>query len=267
MHDRFNGIFYGPHLPVVEPGPWYHTFQEHTIKTAITADHAGFDWDMALSILGHDVLVKESYRNLLRFSGRPDLFIDIGANYGTHSILFLVCGVRTISFEPNALCHRSFRELCLMNNVIPQIEEVALGVSNEPLQLSFPQGAEWLGSTKVEVVETLKTRHSLISRTVQQKRLDDYVSALAGNNDIVIKIDTEGGEADVLRGAGEIIDRFHPTIIFECLPGARTEMLSVVQDMKYKVVRLPLRRDEDTPAMSLDAFHNAPETNFGAIPK
>src|SRR5262245_16874733 len=114
MHDRFNGIFYGPHLPVVEPGPWYHTFEGHAIKTAITAKHAGFDWDMALSILGHDVLVKESYRNLLRFSKRPDLFIDIGANYGTDSILFLVCGVRTISFEPNALCHRSFRELCLM---------------------------------------------------------------------------------------------------------------------------------------------------------
>jgi hypothetical protein len=58
------------------------------------------DWGLSLLVAGHDVEIKETYRYLLE-ERKPKLFFDIGANYGTHSLIFLTHGVRTISFEPN----------------------------------------------------------------------------------------------------------------------------------------------------------------------
>ena len=40
-----------------------------------------------VSIVGHDIEVKETYAALIASDHRPTLFLDVGANYGLHSIL------------------------------------------------------------------------------------------------------------------------------------------------------------------------------------
>jgi hypothetical protein len=65
------------------------------------------DWFLALATLGDDSTVKKTYAAIVSSSRKPDLFLDVGANYGTHSLLFLAHGIRTWSFEPNARCYYS----------------------------------------------------------------------------------------------------------------------------------------------------------------
>jgi FkbM family methyltransferase len=267
IHSRFKALFYGDVGTRIEPGLWHNDFAGKQIISAISASQAGSDWDLALSILGHDAQVKQSYRNFIHAPRRPELFIDIGANYGTHSILFLVHGVETISFEPNVLCYRRFRELCAMNNVVPRIEAVALGASSQSIDLSFPEGEEWLGSTQSDVIEVLRKTRPLQTRNVQQRRLDDLAPALSGHRDILIKIDTEGAEADVLEGGKAVIKEFYPTIIFECLDRARPKIFTLLQSLGYRITALPLCFGTVSPALEYTAFCNDARTNFGAVPK
>lgn len=103
------------------------------------------EWDLALSMLGHELEVKHTYLNLIRLQ-RPKLFFAIGANYGLHSTMFLIHGVPTVSFEPNPRCHEYFRKLALRNHVQCDIQQLALGAAEGWVQVSFPDRETWLGS-------------------------------------------------------------------------------------------------------------------------
>jgi hypothetical protein len=79
------------------PGTWPITFLGRRILLPLRKETFWLDWGLSLATLGHDSDVKQTYRTLLQSLRRPDLFIDVGANYGTHSVLFLGSGVETIS--------------------------------------------------------------------------------------------------------------------------------------------------------------------------
>src|SRR4051794_6146166 len=87
IHGKFVKIFYGKHIE----GRWNLHFSNRSITVPLTRGTSWLDWTVALSILGHDIDVKRVYLSAITSPvDRPDLFIDIGANTGTHSILFLV---------------------------------------------------------------------------------------------------------------------------------------------------------------------------------
>jgi hypothetical protein len=71
-------------------GSWHIVFANKIIQMPLSAARFWLDWDLAVSIVGHDLEIKEEYEILINSTERPELFIDIGANYGTHSLLFLV---------------------------------------------------------------------------------------------------------------------------------------------------------------------------------
>src|SRR5438477_355164 len=64
------------------------------------------------------------------------------------SIRWLLHGVRTISFEPNANCHSYLQMLCFKNGVGCEIAPVAFGSWEGTATLSFSPGEEWLGTTR-----------------------------------------------------------------------------------------------------------------------
>jgi FkbM family methyltransferase len=76
--------------------------------------------------------------------------------------------------------------------------------------------------------------------TAKVCRLDDVVSDLKINRLDVLKIDVEGGELNVLRGARQSIVRFRPSIIvemnaetFRSAGYASGDLCSLLQDLKY----------------------------------
>src|SRR5262249_486601 len=138
VHSRFATLF-REDVGQPPPGLWVVYFEGRKITLPIRAGWFWLDWDTALSILGHEIEIKKTYRYLLGSASAPELFVDIGANYGTHSLLFLTAGVSTLSFEPNGDCFEYFDICCRRNNLSPAWKKVALGSSIGTGSLCFPE--------------------------------------------------------------------------------------------------------------------------------
>lgn len=261
-HRRFAKVFRGSPPDTMADGLWSVDFAGRAVLVPLTAERLWLDWDVALSLLGHDNEVKATYAALLRGDAPPDLFLDVGANYGLHSLLFLVHGVRTVSFEPNDSCHDYFREVCRLNGVQPTIEAVALGEHPGVVDLVFPEGDTWLGT-----VTAVAARPGERRRPVAMRRLDDYGDLLAGARRPLVKVDTEGSDAAVLRGGAAVLKRHRPPVVFESLTGEGREALhDFLGGVGYGVASLPWSPPMGGEQLGREAFAASRATNFLAIP-
>lgn len=140
------------------------------------------------------------------------VIFDIGAYFGeiTLNLAKLNPHSKIISFEPNP---EMFNKLSF-NTLLNKFDNIdlypfAAGENNADVMLTFysesPEGAH---------IDTLVTQHSI---PVKQKKLDDIY--FEKYNDIpvkLIKIDTEGYELNVLKGAKQILSKYKPDLLLEC---------------------------------------------------
>jgi FkbM family methyltransferase len=229
------------------------------------------DWDIALTILGNEIEIKKTYLSIINSPMRPDIFIDIGANYGYHSLLFLANNIESIYFEPNKNCHEYFNNLCKINHCRPRIEEIALGEKRGWVNLIFPEHDTWLGSTNVNIVSRIGTSDNILSFFVQQCTLDDFLDELI-NKRILIKIDAEGSEFDIIKGSINILKKCRPYIIFESWNNAtadtndRRDLFNFFTAFNYKINKLPADFISNAIQVSIDQFIRSNDINFLANP-
>jgi FkbM family methyltransferase len=266
FHQEFSQIFKNRSVQGGD-GNWEVAFANKVITMPLSSENFWLDWDTAVSIVGHDIEVKQTYEALIESSSKkPDLLIDIGANYGTHSLLFLVHGIKTITFEPNSSCHDFFRKTCELNHVVCELEHIALGDREGFVDLTYPQRETWLGSTDTEVVSKLGLSQELVTEKVEQKMLDDYLPTIGQNQNIVIKIDTEGNELSVLRGAVKTLQECKPIIIFECWGSTeRTKIFDFFGPQNYSIHHLPWNPTNKSEPLTSSQFMASSSTNFIAM--
>lgn len=132
---------------------------------------------------------------------RPgDVVFDLGAHQGLYTLAMMQrvgAGGRVVAFEP---CPASFRVLRRNLDLNPERARVVL----EPLAVAGTSG-----TTELWVDEADLTSSSLTSRAgrpvrVETVSLDDYC-ARTGLRPRHLKIDVEGAELDVLRGAEALL--------------------------------------------------------------
>lgn len=264
---RYGEIFID-HPPPDTPGVWRLPFNGRTIDLPLEPDAMWHHWNAAVSVLVNDYEVKQTYGFILNSAEKPDLFLDVGANYGTHSALMLAFGVQAISFEPNPHCEPYFRKLCSLNGLEGRLEKVAAGPARQDVELVFPQRETWLGSAAPEVAEALKLREDCETVTVPMRPLDDYYDAIQPYEKLLIKIDVEGFEEQVLEGARAIIAAKRPKIIFESIAGVdRGGMHSLLSELGYRIAALPYSPNEPAPTLEKAEFRSARATNFIALPE
>ena len=129
---------------------------------------------------------------VLHFLRPPDLFVDIGANVGTYTILSSgVCGATSIAIEPVAATASSLRDNVEINQLAERvsIEITALGELSGEVDIS-----NFLDCTN----HVLRPGEAGDFETVSQKTLDNLLGGRPAN---LIKIDVEGFEMQVLHGA------------------------------------------------------------------
>ncbi|HET6527415.1 MAG TPA: FkbM family methyltransferase, partial [Balneolaceae bacterium] len=123
----------------------------------------------------------------------------------------------------------------------------------------------WFGSTNAEVTKELSAKHDLISETVEQKTLDEYLPKMRGKR-TVIKIDTEGNELAVLRGALKVLQEIKPVVIFESWDDSnRLELLRFLKEQSYEIYNIPWQPDEQKPPLKPELFINSTASNFAAV--
>lgn len=135
---------------------------------------------------------------------RTGVYVDVGACLGNHSVFFSQhCPAeQVIAFEPNPVAYKFLIGNIQRNaKASVRIHPIAVAaVDHLCLVENGPPGN--IGMAHIEHEGVIPVR-----------RLDDV---LWGLNIAVIKIDTEGCELEVLRGAALILKTQHPVLTVEC---------------------------------------------------
>jgi hypothetical protein len=107
--------------------------------------------------------------------------------------------------------------------------------------------------------------------------LDDYLDRHPLSRLDAVKIDVEGAEVRVLRGARRTVERFRPVIVFEVCPMwlARSgtsveELFSVVEEPGYTIHELPATGQGRGRLVDLDEMRRLPAEgwcNLMAVPR
>jgi FkbM family methyltransferase len=142
-------------------------------------------------------------------------FVDVGANIGYHALWVArsLPAVHVIAFEPNPFVREDLeRNLALNDATNVEIRSCALGDRDGTTTFHAQTGRSYnRGASSILKNPNVGDRYDQIS--VKLRTLDEEISPDLRVD--VIKIDTEGFEAAVLRGARALIARCQPVLVFE----------------------------------------------------
>lgn len=138
---------------------------------------------------------------------------DVGANVGAITLALVKLTApegKVYSFEPGPPNLRRLRDNLNLNpELSKRVEMVEAGVGLAPGELYWAEekgnpGNALLGNTGTHEIKIITLDNFVRERTIS--KLD------------FVKIDVEGMELDVMKGAAETLRRFHPMLYFETLP-------------------------------------------------
>lgn len=161
----------------------------------------------------YEIDVLEGIKDRLERTGRAGAAIDVGAFIGTHSIFFAaVCGLDPVlAFEPHpqsqSLLVENVRRNGLIDKVLPLKE--ALSSRNGHAAL-IESSAENKGKTRIDAAAAAAKNEQVTVSTLDTQLAINQVRRVA-----VIKIDVEGGELEVLKGAQQTIAAHRPVLCIE----------------------------------------------------
>ena len=174
-------------------------------------------------------------RAIRRLVGSGSTVLDIGANIGAHTLSFAQLvgpGGRVYAFEPTEFAYAK-----LMRNLDLNPEISGRVTANQMMLVDRPDSeppkhlyASWPLETK-ERVHPKHLGRALATDHATATTLDSYVKRENLQKVDFIKLDVDGYECQVLRGALKTLERFRPVILFELAPYHLAEAGESVEDL------------------------------------
>lgn len=171
---------------------------------------------------------------------RDGVFVDVGAHVGLHTLAIaahIAEGGAAVAFEPHPLNHGLLLHNLEQNHLRHVVAE-NLGLADAAATLT--------GTSRPGVGNWSLASHGEYRFEVQLVRLDDYWRDHPLPRLDLMKIDVEGAEVRMLRGARKTIERFHPLIVFEVCPSwlakmqtSPAELFAELIDHGYRIHPLP----------------------------
>jgi len=156
----------------------------------------------------------------------PRCVVDVGANIGVFSLnqVMLKDAKRVIAFEPSPEVFSRLTKNIEING-IKSVQAVNAAVGDEPGTLSFVEGRI---SANGRVSETGSLKVPCV-------RLDDELRDVTSID--ILKIDTEGYEIHVLRGASETLRKTERIALELHYPGEQQEVEAIVFPLGFSLAK------------------------------
>ncbi|MCF8302748.1 MAG: FkbM family methyltransferase [Bacteroidales bacterium] len=157
-----------------------------------------YEWNVKSFVLKH-------YKNY-------DVFIDVGANIGTYSIMMAQEGLQCYGFEPVQDNYRAYYINVLLNRLQKKITPVNCALGDVEKDAEFYVDPVNTGASHITYEHKPDNVHVSICT------LDSYLEQFNIPKDkrIMIKIDVEGMEPEVIRGGTRFFTEYpHMLIILE----------------------------------------------------
>jgi FkbM family methyltransferase len=158
-----------------------------------------------------------------KFIKKGDLVIDIGANIGHTTVMMsLVAGKEgtTLGFDPNPYVYEILEQNSKLNPELTNIDLYQYAITDHDdeffynsSEASFNNG----GISKEKV--NRHGKHALESK-IKGINLENFLSknyAESIDKLTLIKIDTEGYDKEIIRSISDLLIKYKPTVITECL--------------------------------------------------
>ena len=173
------------------------------------------------------------YRNpelklIANLVNKDQISVDIGANLGLFTHFMSKASKHVFAFEPNPYPLENLKQLVDKNvTILP----IALGNFNGPTEIKIPHHANGWSSNGASMSPKTKEPGKFIN--IQCRKLD----SLNLENIGLIKIDVEGFEIEVLKGARKILLKNKPAMIIEneiVHTEDTSELFLIMEELGYK---------------------------------
>jgi FkbM family methyltransferase len=166
----------------------------------------------------------------LRTTGfRPGVIIDVGVADGTFDIYTVFPEAHYLLVEPLEEFMPAMRWIA--RHYRAEIALAAAGTEDSEVAIHFGQAHEEMhGATVIPSLDPAPPSN-LCTRTIALRRIDSLVGGLGRTEPILLKVDTQGSELDVVRGATGVLDRIEVIVLEVSLFNfgqAQPEMVEVV---------------------------------------
>ena len=132
---------------------------------------------------------------------QADLFVDIGANLGYYTCLALQAGKPVVAFEPQQQNLQCLFKNLTANGWQDNAEVFPLALSEHPGLLTL-YGAS---GPSASLIKNWAGYSSSFKKVVPVSTLDNILAGRFSNKQLFVKMDVEGAEFDVLKGAVETL--------------------------------------------------------------
>ena len=199
---------------------------------------------------GFELLALREFKKVLR---KDSVVIDVGANIGAHTLplakMVGACGM-VFAFEPTIFAFEKLRRNIELNpDLGKQISVNQLFLCHDVSEKVCPEiGASWplMPSVKVHPLARFVKKSS---NGAKRQALDQYIESNTVKRVDLIKLDIDGYELDMLKGAVNTIRRFKPKIMFELAPyileehgSSSRELLEFFDGVGYEISRTAFGR-------------------------
>ena len=174
---------------------------------------------------------EQEIRLLQLLCSRDGLAVDIGANQGLYVHHFEKLALGVIAFEPIPAMQQHLRRFYRKT----RIEGVALSDREGLATLRMPSGnTSWATIAPTNNLELADRQSGFVNIEVPIRTLDSYDLS----NVAIVKIDVEGNEEAVLRGAKKLIHSERPNFVIEIEerhnPGSIARVDGFMTELRYR---------------------------------
>jgi FkbM family methyltransferase len=192
-----------------------------------------------LDVLTRDLLIRDVFEpdqtmTLRKFLPEGGVFFDVGANLGYFSILgatWVGPKGHVFAFEPYSPIHALLNRNVKLNRVCGIVTSVKLACFSSSGEMAMELGND-TGKTHLS-----ESKNGMVEM-VHLITLDEFVKQRAIERIDCIKIDAEGSDFEIIKGARSTIEKFRPVIMLETdnlarFAGSKSDVISLFERLGY----------------------------------